>query len=446
MKAAKLAKTNDNIFWTSPLEISFDFTPEDPLALDYIAQQIGLWLFPGLTSRTSRAGYYPMVIYGLKLCEDAIEKYGLSRRDRAILDLFEIWERFWALAITHYHYGEVPSEDVMRGVRGVSRAYDNMRSSLSLNYTLLSRQLELGALGAYLSSLRHYRLIEQGGYRPTPLGLEIADSFWFEMDENIQKKVYHSFALKAMDPKRKSIPEKFGILTLRGLGKMSRLSRIRDRSKMQTRFWNILFQENRDGTTLPLTKVIVEANRKDVTDAKEILGGILGKRWKTPIEPDLMNLVDLAYHCGELMSTLRFLFDNLFKTAVEHGYVINAKEIIPIWLTPKRTKNLNRKIKNLVNSPSFSRLASLPMHGAAFIKFLRQISRSQPKVILAELVRLHDLIQRERTRGRGWLKIQDGKVIVELTSYRAWKDTDEKWMNDFRIGPLRSILADLGKI
>ena len=78
MKEEKMAKANENIFWTAPLESSSDFTPEDPLALDYIAQQIGLWLFPGLTSRTSRAGYYPMVIYGLKLCEDAIEQYWKS--------------------------------------------------------------------------------------------------------------------------------------------------------------------------------------------------------------------------------------------------------------------------------------------------------------------------------------------------------------------------------
>jgi hypothetical protein len=42
------------LFWSAPLTSDSDFTVEDPLALDYLGQQVGLWLFRGFTTRTKR--------------------------------------------------------------------------------------------------------------------------------------------------------------------------------------------------------------------------------------------------------------------------------------------------------------------------------------------------------------------------------------------------------
>lgn len=36
----------DGLFWSEPLALDSDFKKEDPLALDYLGQQVGLWLFP----------------------------------------------------------------------------------------------------------------------------------------------------------------------------------------------------------------------------------------------------------------------------------------------------------------------------------------------------------------------------------------------------------------
>jgi hypothetical protein len=66
-----LSKLPDGLFWSAPLAIDSDFTAEDPLALDYLSQQVGLWLFRGFTTRTSRAQYYAVVLYGLHLAEKA---------------------------------------------------------------------------------------------------------------------------------------------------------------------------------------------------------------------------------------------------------------------------------------------------------------------------------------------------------------------------------------
>ena len=57
----------DGLFWSEPFALDSDFKKEDPLALDYLAQQVGLWLFLGFTTPTNRAQCYPMVLYGLHL-------------------------------------------------------------------------------------------------------------------------------------------------------------------------------------------------------------------------------------------------------------------------------------------------------------------------------------------------------------------------------------------
>src|SRR5262249_25502457 len=86
------------LFWSAPLGVDSDFTAEDPLALDYLAQQVGLWLFRGFTTRTARAQNYAVVAYGLRLAEKAVDRYGYPGDDETRTRLFERWERFWALA------------------------------------------------------------------------------------------------------------------------------------------------------------------------------------------------------------------------------------------------------------------------------------------------------------------------------------------------------------
>jgi hypothetical protein len=106
------------MFWSAPHALDSDFTPEDPLALDYLGQQVGLWLFKGFTTRTSRAQNYAVVLYGLDLADKAVQKYEYSSNDETRLRLFERWERFWALATLEFRNGAISrgDEDAMRGV------------------------------------------------------------------------------------------------------------------------------------------------------------------------------------------------------------------------------------------------------------------------------------------------------------------------------------------
>lgn len=60
-----LPRIETALYWSARPAADSEFTPEDPLALDYLAQQVGLWLFPALTTRTNRPQNYAVVLYGL---------------------------------------------------------------------------------------------------------------------------------------------------------------------------------------------------------------------------------------------------------------------------------------------------------------------------------------------------------------------------------------------
>jgi hypothetical protein len=106
-----------SLFWTRPPPASSELATEDPLAFDYISQQIGLWLLPALTTRSSRAQAFALVLYGLHLAEIAAQRYGQPATDAACRELFERWERFWALATVESRDGDIPrgDPDAMRG-------------------------------------------------------------------------------------------------------------------------------------------------------------------------------------------------------------------------------------------------------------------------------------------------------------------------------------------
>jgi hypothetical protein len=126
---APLKRLPKELFWSAPLEFDSDFTAEDPLALDYLGQQVGNWLFRGFTTRTSRAQYYAVVLYGLHLADVAIQAYGYPADDKTRTQLFERWERFWSLATLESRGGVLQRGDqnAMDRLRGIDIRSSRLR-------------------------------------------------------------------------------------------------------------------------------------------------------------------------------------------------------------------------------------------------------------------------------------------------------------------------------
>lgn len=146
---------------------------------------------------------------------------------------------------------------------------------------LISRQSELGGLGAYLSSLRAIRLVLPGDLRASPAAREILDALWDEPSHGARIASYEAYALSALDLKKRTIERKqFGI-TLAAIGERTRLNCLRDRKRkeQQGRLHEILFAGAKDPLTFPLSELIRRAADDNVDETKEFLKAALRGKW-----------------------------------------------------------------------------------------------------------------------------------------------------------------------
>lgn len=434
----------NELFWTTAPVENPEVTPEDPLAFDYLAQQVGNWLFPGFTTRTNRAQYYAMTLYGLDIAERAIDVHKLSQNEQTLQRLFERFERTWCMAVARRFDGDIPDGERMRGVRGVTRNFRIANPErLPIDFELIRRQLELGALGAYLTSLRHYRLVEQGSLHPTLLGREVARSFWTSPTENKFAKLYDDYVLEVLRPGVQHIPAKKRLLTFGRLGENGRLGKIRDRPDQQSRLYTILFAHE-DDLTAELSTVLERAHRAGKSNAKQILAAILKRQYG--VSDNLRENCVLAYHFAEIASTLRAIFDGLYDFIHNRGLIANLDSLVVESMPYDKLKLVKDKAQGLLTCSLVARFGRLPLHGPAFLTFVKQIGEATPTQLIAGLIKFHETVQKERRYHGGWLGQHGNDLQIHVSSYRALRLSDEVWMHDFKIGAVLQLLEDLGRL
>lgn len=442
-----LKKPERVLFWTAPVSDIGEMTTEDPLGLDYVAQQIGLLILPTLTTRSTRAQAYAMVLYGLSLTEQAVQKYGYTNTDEKKRELFEQWEKFWALATLEYRGGELPRGDWdgMRGVRGAKAAWKPSGDRLPLDFQLISRQQELGNLGAYLVPLRNSKLVVDGGIRPTPAALDIIDAFWDEEGDNQHRGRYEEYALTALEPGRTRIERMQTRLSLHAVGEKSRLLSLiqRNRREQQRRLHSALFEKAQDDTTRAVAHLVEAAARAGVTRPREILEATIAGRFGA-VAPALHDLFITALAFGEYMRQMIGTFDRIYQAIDRGGWVVPHRDVVAAALTSKAHAALQRAALELLDAPCTGQIRRFPMHGAASLKLAEDIGRADATTTLDLLIAYHAGIQRERRRGFGWIRVDAGKLTLNVTSYTARPDVPR--FPSYKLDAVRTLLTDMGRL
>lgn len=438
-----LANVGDYLFWAEPPEEESEFTPEDPLALDYLAQQVGLLLLPALTTRTSRAQTYAVVLYGLALVDRATHDRQLGADDRTREHLFLRWERFWALSVMEYRRGELArgDPDAMRGVRGAKRNWWPGDRPLELDFLLIDRQNELASLGAYLSSLRACGLVLPGSLRVSPLGQDIVDAFWDEPEENSKLSAYDDYALSALDPDVTKVFRKRSYLTLAKIGERARLSCLTAlaRRRQQDRLWRAIFGDARDATTLPLSEIVLSAARKRVIAPREVLMSALEGRWME-LTDDLRERLEVALAFGDVFRELQTVFNATFEAVSAAGWILDSGEVVREIYTER--PELRRACSALVRT-SFGRRLRERLHASAFLELISRLAAASPADALDLILANHREVQRERRRAP-WLRREDSKLVVDVTTYNA--GAVEAKFPPLKLDVVQSLLRDLGRI
>ena len=435
------------LFWSAPLASDSDFTAEDPLALDYLGQQVGLWLFRGFTTRTNRAQNYAVVLNGLHLAEKAIRKYDYAGDDETRTRLFERWERFWALATFESRNGELVrgDEDAMRGVLGAKRAWFPGTTPLPLDFPLISRQNELGGLGAYLSSLRECGLVFPGTLRVTPAAKAILDAFWGEQGERESGRCYADYVLEALDLDNATIPRKRGLLTLAGLGRRSRLSCLirGSRTEQQRRLWEALFFNARDGSTLALSNQLISAEHDGVEQPEPILEGFVARRWGE-LGPEISTKVRIALAFGRIARVLLSRFHRAYGYVDQHGWVANFGEVAGAAFPEDGMTELRTACAAVLEASGASRFRKLAFHGSELLSLLGKLASSDATNCLEHLLSFHQRVQRSRRGGGTWLRREHEKLVMQVAGYSGYKS--EVVFPGFKLGVVRRLLVDLGRL
>jgi hypothetical protein len=436
-----------SFFWTAPASDAGELNTEDPLGLDYVAQQVGLLLLPALTTRSTRAQAYAMVLYGLSLADRAVDRYGYANTEESRRELFERWERFWALATLEHCGGPLPRGDwdAMRGIRGAQAAWKPGDGRLPLNFALISRQQELGNLGAYLAPLRRSGLVVDGGVRPTPAAIEIIESFWDESDENRHIARYEQYALAALEPNRATIERKHGNLTLGRVGERTRLTSLvrLGRKEQQARLFSALFERARDTTTYAIASLVEAAAKAGTFEPRDILDGAIARRFGE-VSPALADLLVTARAFGEYMQALLNAFDRMYATIERGGWIVARREAAASTFDETQLDAVKAAASRLLEAPCVGDIRRFPMHGAACLRLAEDLCSADAETALDRLLAYHAVVQRDRRRGTGWIRDDGSKLVLVVTSYTARPDNAR--FPSFKLDAVRTLLTDTGRI
>ena len=437
MKLSPLKHPPDIFIWSESTPTGSEFSVEDPLALDYLGQQVGLWLFPGLTTRTTRAQYYAMALYGLRLAEIAIQHYSYPNTDEIKRKCFERWEKFWALATVENHWGNMESGhiDSMRGIKGALKSW-SPHGLLPLDYKLIERQLELGGLGAYVSSLRYYKLVGEGSYRILPIAEQVLDSFWAGSSWH---RTYESYALRALDFSLDRIERK-SIVKLSTIGDLTRLSSIRSYPIRQDLLWRVLIEG--DKSTSEIAASLISASNQGIRPSVQFITGLLEGKWGD-LSEEVQSNVRFAYKFGQLSALLLKLFNQLYESLLYKGWT-EIKTIAESIFAQDTVAVLHQSCEQLLNESRMQGFRSLNFHGPEFCNLLRDLIRANQIEKLRLLLRFHLRVQRSRRDGTPWVKEDQGQVNLIKTNYNGYKR--ESQFPNFKFSVVYSLLQDLGKI
>lgn len=434
-------------FWTAPVSDGSELATEDPLALDYVAQQVGLLLLPTLTTRSTRAQAYAMVLFGLALAERAIDEHGYPATDETRRDLFERWERFWALATFEHRNGQLPRGDwdTMRGVRGARTAWRPGDGPLPLDFQLISRQQELGNLGAYLAPLRRSGLVIDGTVRPSPAALDLIDAFWDEASENKHRSRYDDYALLALDRVRTRIERTNANLTLARVGEKSRLTSLvaRNRTAQQRRLHEALFERARDPYTLAVSRVVESATKVGVREPRDMLDGAIDGRFGE-VDEKLRDLLITARRFGDVMQALVGAFDRIYRGLERAGWVAPRAGVAAGAFGESELVFLHEACARLLDAPCTGEIRRFPAHGASCLRLVEDLRAADAATAVDLLLAYHGGVQRDRRRGEGWIRNEGGKLVLVITSYTARPGAPR--YPSFKLDVVRSLLVDLGRV
>lgn len=429
---------NLNLSWTKYAPLENEASVTDPLAFDYFAQILGNIVLPSFTTRTSRARYYSMVCYGIYISKKYLKQQSKPYYEKDILRVFKIYEKYWARAVVAYYDGKLIERDRQesgfRGKRGAIKAHLDNQKSLGSKFKFLSRQLELGGLGAYRTSLESLELIDSL-LNLTQKGERLAKSF-------VDQGIYDKLVIEAIS--KQMLIEKKGKGSLKSFGYHTNLDGFKTEGYHQSE-QNLLREYILDNPK-NITSINYILKNYDYS-TNNVLHTIKSISNATPIENKEKDTVE-GYKTILAFENLAILFNRLWctiiKSAEDKFGNISLEECSTICKDILDVIYENEMINELITKLYYHKICE-SYHGTLFQQFIDNIliKRDNYTLAISELVKYHNRVMEKRNSG-SWILI-DGINLIVTTGYDYPKKTERLlYLHSYKIPNIISLIEDTG--
>ncbi|MFS1516409.1 hypothetical protein V1503_07855 [Bacillus sp. SCS-151] len=429
--------------WTKFGPLEEETTILDPLAFNYFAQVLGNVILPSFTTRTSRARYYSMVCYGIYISNLHLKKKDKINYEKDVLNAFKLYERFWARAIVEHYKGKLSEGDGkerdFRGKRPAISSYKD--NTFSLHYPFLTRQLELGGLGAYRTSLEDLELIKED-LSLTHKGLKLAENF-------VNTSRYDKLVLQAMN--KEKIVFKEGNATIKSFGFHGSLDATTNEAIAKK------FVPSHQDEIILLKEYILDhpKNAAAVTfiyenqsagKAIDVIVQISNKLAQTEQGTKVIDGFKTVLAFEQLVIIINRIWCAIIRTAEEHLGTINVTQAVSgcrDYLDILTSEG--QYIKHFLEQKEYMIIAN-SLHGSSFAVLLnsfQKMSYDRYCDFLIELIKYHASVMKRRNSGP-WI-ILDGNDIVVTTGYDYPKKTEKlPFLHSFKIPNILTLIKDTG--
>lgn len=426
--------------WTKYGPLEDETTILDPLAFDYFAQLLGNVVLPSFTTRTSRARYYSMVCYGIYISHKFLQSKNKIYYEKDVLDAFKLYERYWARAVVEQYGGSLKERDGkeydFRGKRGAIKAYND--GTKSLNYKFLTRQLELGGLGAYRSSLEDLELIKED-LNLTHKGMKLAEQF-------VNGKIYDKLVLHAMEDETIIIKEGKGSLQSFGFhglldgtinevfGKyfipyhQEEINLLREHilnNEKNKIAITLIYNNSNAGNAMNIVEAVSNVQASTEEGIKVVNG------FKTILAFENMAIIMNRIWCA----IIRNAEENLGKITMDEA-VSGCRQYLDIL-------SKEQYILRFMNQTEFHRVVD-SFHGMSFSLLLyefQNISESDYGNFVLEMIKYHISVMKRRNSG-SWI-VMDGNDIIVTAGYGYPKKTENlEFLHGYKVSNIQSLIKD----
>ena len=429
-----------NLSWTkyAPLENEASIT--DPLAFDYFAQVLGNVVLPSFTTRTSRARYYSMVCYGIYISKKYLMINNKPFYEKDILETFKIYEKLWARAVVANYDGKLTERDgkerELRGKRGALKAHEDGSTTLGNDFKFLTRQLELGGLGAYKTSMEALELIDSL-LNLTHKGEKLAKAF-------VDTATYDRLVLKAINQQR--IVEREGRVSLKSLGYHTGLDGFTFTDGFHAPERELLREYLMDSPKNNISvNYILSCYDTENNNVLQTIENIVNSTASTERGQRIIEGFKTILAFENLAILFNRLWCAIIKAAEEQFGTISVPECVLNCKEQLRDIFETNVIKELITKSNYSAIIE-SYHGSGFQYLLSNCLKNQGVdygAFIIDLVKNHNRVMEKRSGG-AWIAI-DGINLIVMNGYDYPKKTENlPYLHSYKIPNIMTLIKDTG--